>query len=78
MRLSEEDISKVRVKDLPEQSEYSHIIHAAQDTGKAINTGDYEAIEEPNRKAWSGIMDLMARCIARGRRLAEEANTSRR
>ena len=71
MKLSEEDISKVMVRDLPEQSEYSHIIYAAQDTGRALEARkEYTTIEEPNSKAWAGIMDLMARCIARGMRLA--------
>ena len=73
MKLAEEDTSKVMGRDFPEHSEYSYIIYAAQDVGKAIGTGEnYEAIKEPNGRAWSGIMDLMAHCIARGMRLAKE------
>ena len=68
MKLSEEDISKVMVNDMPEQGEYSHILYAAQDTAKLVDT-NFDKSQEANRKAWSGIMDLMARCIARGMRL---------
>ncbi|GAI50972.1 unnamed protein product [marine sediment metagenome] len=70
MKLSEEDISRVLVNDLPEQDEYDFIIFAAQDVGKLINT-DFAKSREANQKAWSGISDLMARCIARGKRLAD-------
>lgn len=71
MKLSEEDTSKVMMKDLPERSEYYYIIHAAQDVGKYL-TSDYQKSSEPNKIAWQGITDLMARCIARGMRLANE------
>lgn len=73
MKLSEEDNSKVMFRDMPEQSEYSYIIYAAQETGKLTFT-DFAKCNEANKKAWSGIMDLMARCIARGMRLATEAH----
>lgn len=73
MNLSEEDTSKVMVNDLPEQSEYAYILYAAQETGKLINT-NFDKCQEENAKAWSGIMDLMARCIARGMRLATETH----
>lgn len=72
MKLSEEDISKVMVRDLPEQAEYSNIIHSAQEAGKLMST-DFDKCQEANRKAWTDIMDLMAGCIARGMRLAKEA-----
>lgn len=72
MQLSEEDTSKVMINDLPEQSEYSYIIYAAQDTAKFVAT-DFDKSQEANRKAWSGINSLMARCIARGMRLAGNA-----
>lgn len=65
MKLSEEDTSKVMCKDLPEPAEYSYIIYAAQEAGRSMKA------HEANRKAWAGIMDLMAKCIARGMRLAK-------
>jgi len=71
-KLSEENISKVMVKDLPKQSEYDYILYAAQDVGKLMGT-DFAKSQEANSKAWSGITDLMARCIARGMRLQKEA-----
>lgn len=71
MKLLEEDIRKVMVSDLPEQSEYSSIIYAAQDTIK-FGTADFEKAQEANNEAWKGITDLMARCIARGMRLAKQ------
>lgn len=72
MKLSDEDISKVMMRDLPEQSEYSHIIYEAQEAGKLLSS-DYHKFDEHNTKAWKGITDLMAKCIARGMRLAKEA-----
>ena len=72
MKLSEEDTSKVMVRDLPEPSEYYYIIYAAQETGKLTYT-DFAKCNEANSKAWSGIMTLMAKCIARGMRLAGDA-----
>jgi len=55
MKLSEEDISKVLVRDLPEYSEYDLIL---SDKG-----GD---------RRWEDLVELMARCIARGMRLEAE------
>ncbi len=77
MKLSDEDISKVMCSDLPEQCEYSQIIYDAQETGKLINTPNaFDKCQEANRKAWSEIMNLMARCIARGMRLANKSGES--
>ncbi len=67
LRLTEENTSKVMMNDMPEQSEYSQVIYDAQETGKQIN--NFEKCQEANHKAWSGIMNLMARCVARGMRL---------
>lgn len=73
MKLSEEDTSKVMANDLPEQSEYSQVLYDAQEVGKLANSHiDFERCQEYNRKAWRGIVDLMAACIARGMRLARE------
>jgi len=73
MKLSDEDTSKVMCQDLPEQSEYSQIIYDAQEAGKLINTpASFEKCQEYNSKAWSGVMHLMAGCIARGMRLQRE------
>lgn len=71
MKLSEEDISKVMVDDMPEHAEYSQILYDSQDAAKSINS-DFAKSQEASRRAWAGISDLMARCIARGMRLARE------
>ena len=73
MKLSEEDISKVMVNDLPKQPEYDYILYSAQETGRLINT-DFAKSNEANARAWSNIQDVMARCIARGMRLERESN----
>ena len=75
MKLSEEDISKVYVKDLPERGEYSEIIYSAQEAGKWLSS-NYHKFDEHNAKAWREIMNLMAKCIARGMRLERERTQS--
>lgn len=73
MELSEEDTSKVFVNDLPNSGDYYHIIHDAQEAGKALALGkSYEEVCTPGDRAWHNIMNLMARCIARGMRLEKE------
>ena len=71
VKLNEEDISKVLVSDLSEQSEYDYILYAAQDAGRLRGT-DFTKSQEANRRAWTGITDLMAKCIARGMRIERE------
>lgn len=73
MRLEEEDIKGVMCNDLPRTEEYSFIIYASQNVGKLINDNSgYEKTKTFNDEAWSGIHNLMARCIARGIRLERE------
>ncbi len=69
--LNEEDDSKVFVGDLPETKEYDYILYAAQDCGKYLDK-EFRKSEEANQKAWSGILNLMGKCIARGIRLEIE------
>ena len=73
MKVADEDTSKVYVRDLPEQEEYSDIIYAAQEAGRLVQT-NFQGCQEANNRAWSGIMRLMAGCIARGMRLQREAS----
>jgi len=71
MKLTDEDVSKVLVSDLPEQSEYRQILHDSHDAGRLVNT-DFEKCQELSTKSWRDISDLAAACIARGIRLAKE------
>ena len=50
MKLSEEDVSKVLVIDLPKQSEYSSVIYAAQETGRLMFE-DFTKSQEANSQA---------------------------
>lgn len=71
MKIQEEDISKIMVNDLPQQSEYSHVIYAAYDAGRLVSS-DFKKSLEASDRAWTGITNLMAYCIARGMRLERD------
>ena len=71
MKLVEENISKILVKDMPEFSEYSQIIYDCRASGKLLDK-DYAKFNELDFKVQHDLQDLMARCIARGIRLASD------
>ena len=71
--LKDEDTEKVYMKDLPETSEYSHIIYDAQKVGKLLShPGSFKESQAINSRVWFNIINLMASCIARGMRLQKE------
>lgn len=73
MKLVDEDISKVYPNDIPEAAEYGQIIHDAHRAGELdISYKDFEESREWSEKAWEGMYNLMAACIARGMRLQRE------
>jgi len=71
MDLSQEDLSEVMTSHLPRQSEYASIIYKAQDAGRLLGSDPVKATAE-NNAVWASLTDLMARCVARGMRLAKE------
>ena len=71
MTLDKEDISKVLCSDLPKTEEYASIIYKARESERYLNT-DFEKFSKLNDELWFELTELMARCIARGMRLARK------
>ena len=72
MTLDKEDISKVLCSDLPKTEEYASIIDKARESASYFNT-DFEKFSKLDNELWFELTDLMARCIARGMRLAKKS-----
>ncbi len=73
MKLTEENIEEILVKDMPEPHEYSQIIYDCRESNEYIKS-DYEKFSQLDFKVKRGLENLIARCIARGKRLQKEAN----
>ena len=71
MELRDEDITGILVRDLPKASEYEPIIDKIRKSAQLSGT-NFEQFLEVDYEIRRDFQLLMARCIARGMRLALE------
>ena len=75
MKLSDEDLSTVLVSEMPKDWEYIQVILLAMAAGRVSEKGSME-FREKNSQVYIELWDVVARCIARGKRLQREAARS--